>query len=172
MNPAPQSLEPVQIRESSVSGVELYRLPLFKDHRGNLTVAELGTVLPFVPLRYFITYAVPGQNIRGEHAHRECSQFLTCVNGSCRVRVDNGTDSDEFLLDDPTLGVLVPPMVWAAEFEHSAESVLLVLASHRYDPDDYLRDYPTFVSLAAELRRRPRVSGTAKKTAHPSSIPA
>jgi UDP-2-acetamido-3-amino-2,3-dideoxy-glucuronate N-acetyltransferase len=159
---APVLMESVQIRESAVSGVKLYRLPLFQDHRGNLTVAELGTVLPFVPMRYFITYAVPGQNIRGEHAHRECFQFLTCVHGSCRVRVDDGSRSDEFLLDDPTLGVLVPPMTWAAEFGHSAESVLLVLASHRYDPGDYLRDYPTFVALAAQMRKRTQLGAPSK----------
>jgi UDP-2-acetamido-3-amino-2,3-dideoxy-glucuronate N-acetyltransferase len=72
----PQGPTPVQIRESAVAGVKLYRLPMFHDHRGKLTVGELGTVLPFVPQRYFVTYHVPGENIRGEHAHRECIPHL------------------------------------------------------------------------------------------------
>jgi hypothetical protein len=40
-------------------------------------------------------------------------------------------------------------MVWASQFKYSADAVLLVLASHRYDPDDYIRDYDDFLALAA-----------------------
>lgn len=133
-----------EVRPSSVRGVKLYRLPLFQDHRGNLTVGEFGGFLPFVPQRYFITYQVPGRNVRGEHAHRECAQFLTCVRGACTVSVDDGTTRQEFRLDDPRIGVLVPPMVWAAEFDHTEDSVLVVFASHSYDPQDYVRDYAEF----------------------------
>ena len=128
-----------------VAGVRLYQLPLFEDHRGNLAVGEFGDFLPFVPLRYFVTYNVPGQHVRGEHAHRTCSQFLTCVSGSCRVLVDDGVNREEFTLADPRAGLLIPPMVWAAEYGHSSDSSLMVFASHHYDPDDYIRDYAAFL---------------------------
>ena len=75
MNGAGQSGLPAtaEVKETDVRGVRIYRLPLFHDHRGNLTVGEFGDFLPFVPLRYFITYQVPGANVRGEHAHRAVS---------------------------------------------------------------------------------------------------
>lgn len=136
------------VQDSRVAGVRLYRQPLFEDHRGKLTVGEFGIVPPFLPLRYFLTYEVPGQHVRGEHAHRLCAQYLTCVHGSCRVRVDDGRQREEFVLDDPRLGLLVPPMVWAAEFDHTPESSLIVFASHHYDPDDYIRDYEAFLRMA------------------------
>ena len=137
------------VEEGVVRGVRLYRLPLFHDHRGNLAVGEFGAFLPFVPQRYFITYQVPGRNVRGEHAHRECAQFLTCVSGACTLSVDDGTHRQEFRLDDPRHGVLVPPGVWAAEYDHTADSVLVVFASHHYDSGDYVRDYAAFKAEAA-----------------------
>lgn len=143
---------PPAVESCHVPGVQRYRLPMYEDHRGKLTVGEFGTVLPFKPLRYFITYQVPGANVRGEHAHRECAQFLTCVRGACTLVVDDGKCREEFRLDDPCVGVLVPPMVWAAEFDHTEDSVLVVFASHHYDPNDYLRDYEAFAAAAALLR--------------------
>ena len=141
--------EAASVQETAVRGVKLYQLPLFQDHRGSLTVGEFGAFLPFVPQRYFITYQVPGAHVRGEHAHRECTQWLTCVRGGCTVVVDDGVRRETFRLDNPRCGLLVPPMVWAAEYDHTEDSVLVVFASHHYDGGDYVRDYAEFQRLAA-----------------------
>lgn len=134
------------IRDTGVRGVRLYELPWIEDHRrGHLTIGNFGQEIPFVPMRYFITFGVPHEENRGEHAHRECAQFLLSVGGSCTVMVDDGVTREEHLLDRPTLGILVPPMVWASEFNHSPDSRLLVFASHHYDPADYIRDYAEFL---------------------------
>ncbi len=135
-----------QVSTCSVSGVRLFEMRHVLDEvRGHLTVGEVGRGLPFLPQRFFLTYAIPTEQTRGEHAHRLCSQFLVCTHGECRVVVDDGRNREEFHLNRPTFGVLVPPMVWALEHLHSADSVLLVLASHAYDPDDYIRDYDAFL---------------------------
>jgi hypothetical protein len=97
-------------------------------------------------MRYFITFGVPNEEGRGEHAHRECAQFLLSAGGSCKVMVDDGTSREEFLMDRPTLGIYIPPLVWGAEYDHSTDSRLLVFASHHYDPADYIRDYGEFVA--------------------------
>lgn len=139
---------------SGVRGVTLHRLPHIRDPRGSLTVGEFTKTIPFAPKRYFITFNVPNANVRGEHAHRQCHQFLICVSGSCAVVVDDGEHREEFVLDRPTLGIHVPPMIWATEYKHSADSTLLVFASDFYEPDDYIRDYQAFVAEVAEKRRR------------------
>lgn len=134
------------INTCSVASVLRYELHHVPDPlRGHLAVSNLAEELPFAPQRWFVTWAIPNEQTRGQHAHRECSQFLVCVHGSCRLSVDDGRHQEEFHLDRPTLGVLVPPMVWAAEYEHTPDSVLLVLASHPYDADDYIRDYEQFL---------------------------
>jgi dTDP-4-dehydrorhamnose 3,5-epimerase-like enzyme len=92
-------------------------------------------------------YDVPGKDVRGEHAHRECTQFLVCVRGSVSVVVDDGRASEEIVLNGPDTGLLVPPMVWAVQYRYTPDAMLLVLASHEYDPDDYIRDYDQFLSL-------------------------
>lgn len=132
---------------SRVHGVRLFELPFISDPRGNLTVGEFERTLPFRPLRYFITFDVPNAHIRGEHAHRTCEQFLVCVRGSCAVVVDDGKQREEILLDRPTLGIYVPPMIWATEYKHSSDSTLMVFASEYYDPSDYIRNYSEFMAL-------------------------
>jgi len=128
-----------------VKGVRLYHLPYYPDARGDLTVGELGCGLPFLPKRYFVVYSVPGPENRGDHAHIECEQFMLCLKGSCKVYVDDGENSKDVLLDDPRLGLYVPPMVWAREHEYSSDAVLLVLASEVYQPEDYIRSYDAYL---------------------------
>lgn len=145
-----ETIHEQRYRESDVRGtrgsVRFYEFKWIEDNtRGHLSVGEFGRTLPFVPRRYFSTYGVPEGEWRGQHAHRECEQLLVCLHGSCRVKVDDGKRVDEFSLDRPHLGVYVPPMVWAEEFDHQKDCVLLVFASHDYEASDYIRDYDEFV---------------------------
>ena len=135
----------VQERAVGVRGVSVVKLPLVVDLRGSLSFAEAGQFLPFIPQRYFLVFDVPSREVRGEHAHRTCHQFLVCIKGSCSVMVDDGQHRAEVLLDRPNLGVHVPPMVWATEYKYSADAVLLVLASDVYKAEDYIRDYDLFL---------------------------
>lgn len=136
------------IRSTPVRGVQLCYMPWMEDHkRGHLTVGNFGLEIPFIPQRYFITFGVPEEENRGQHAHRECWQFLLCVHGSCRVSVDDGSQRETHLLDRPTLGLLLPPMIWASEHSHTPGSRLMVFASHPYEPEDYIRDYETFLTV-------------------------
>ena len=50
-------------------------------------------------------------------------------------------------MNSPEIGVHLPPMVWAIQYRHSADAVLLVLASETYDAADYIRDYGEFRKL-------------------------
>ena len=139
------AIQTVGVTDSRVRGVKAYDIPYVSDPRGNLTVGEFEKELPFTPKRYFLTFDVPSAKLRGEHAHKSCHQFLICVRGSCAVVVDDGVNREEFLLNRPTFGVHVPPMIWATEYKHSVDSTLLVFASEHYDPEDYIREYGVFL---------------------------
>jgi acetyltransferase-like isoleucine patch superfamily enzyme/dTDP-4-dehydrorhamnose 3,5-epimerase-like enzyme len=130
-----------------VTGVTLHRLPLIHDMRGDLSVGEFQRQVPFLPQRYFMVFDVPTADIRGEHAHRTCHQFLVCARGRCHVVVDDGQTREEVLLDRPNLGLYIPPMIWGIQHNYSADAVLLVFASDFYDPADYIRDYNEFLRL-------------------------
>jgi UDP-2-acetamido-3-amino-2,3-dideoxy-glucuronate N-acetyltransferase len=129
-----------------VEGVKLLRVPLIKDLRGNLTAREVNNGLPFVPKRAFAVFDVPSKEVRGEHAHRRCEQLLVCLRGSVNAVCDDGTSRQEFLLDTPELGLYIPALVWGTQYRYSADAILLVFASDPYDPDDYLRDYDSFLN--------------------------
>ncbi len=134
--------------QPSVPGATIVTLSEHGDARGALSVGDFNKDLPFVPMRYFLVYGAPAGKVRGEHAHRECKQFLLCTHGAMRVALDDGAHRDEVLLDAPNVGLYVPPMVWASQFDHSPGAVLLVFASHAYDPADYFRDYDAFLAAA------------------------
>ena len=134
-----------------VSDSALYLMRRIADARGALTVGEVPTEVPFAPERYFAVFDVPTVELRGEHAHKQCQQFLICLHGSCRVLLDDGEKRCEIILDRPDMGVFMPAMIWGTQYRYSPDAVLLVFASHPYEAEDYLRTYDEFL---AELERR------------------
>lgn len=132
---------------TGVRGVTLHQFPIIADLRGNLTVGEFEKEVPFRPKRYFLVFGVPSQEVRGEHAHHECHQFLICVRGSCTVMADDGAKRIEVELDSPSKGIYLPPMIWGVQYKYSANAMLLVFASHHYDGADYIRNYAEFIEL-------------------------
>ncbi len=141
-----ETVTPVKVGEARI-----YRLPLVHDLRGNLSFAQYDDVLPFRPVRYFIVFDVASKEVRGEHAHRELQQFLVCVKGSCSIVVDDGQSRAEVVLDQPNVGLYIPPMIWGIQYKYSPDAVLLVLASDVYKSEDYIRDYDEFLQAVSEI---------------------
>ena len=130
---------------SRVRGASLIRMTRVDDLRGGLVAANFESDLPFMPRRFFTVFNVPSTDVRGAHAHRVCEQILVCVQGSVRAMVDDGAHIDEYSLDRPDFGLHIAPMVWGTQYQYSSDAVLLVLASHPYDPADYIRDHEQFL---------------------------
>jgi dTDP-4-dehydrorhamnose 3,5-epimerase-like enzyme len=135
-----------------VRGVRLVDLARVDAENGALVVAEFDDQVPFAVARMFSVFDVPVGELRGTHAHRECEQFLVCVSGSIRARVDDGVTTADVLLDRPELGLYMPPLTWGGQYEYSPGAVLLVLASHRYDRGDYIEDYDEFLTVVGAAR--------------------
>ena len=133
-----------------VAGSAVYLMRRVMDARGSLTVGEVPTEVPFSPARYFAVFGVPSVELRGEHAHKRCQQFLICLHGSCRVLLDDGLSRCEVTLDRPDMGVFMPEMIWGTQYRYSPDAVLLVFASRPYEAEDYLRTYDDFLAEKAE----------------------
>ena len=138
------------IRRIGVGEVSVHELTFVKDPRGDLSAGEFERQVPFAARRYFLVFDVPSKDVRGQHAHRECHQFLVCARGRCRVGIDDGRNSTDVLLDRPNLGLYLPPMIWTTHSRHSSDALLIVFASHYYDPADYIRDYVDFLGKVRE----------------------
>ena len=114
---------------------------------GFISIGEANKLIPFVIERVFWTYFTPQSLSRGRHAHRKTEQVLIAANGVINVSTElpDGTVQN-FLLDNPDIGVYVPPNAWhVMNYSHAA--VQLVMASSAYDEKDYIRDYDQFKTL-------------------------
>ena len=149
---APVSRKGSAIEATAVKGVTVHHFPVVPDLRGSLTVGEFDRQIPFTPQRYFMVFGVPNREIRGEHAHHQCHQFLICVRGSCAVVADDGEHKVEVTLDSPDRGIYLPPMTWGIQYKYSSDATLLVFASHYYDSADYIRSYADFMRISAETK--------------------
>lgn len=115
------------------------------ERKGDLSVVENGKTLPFDVRRVYYLYDVPGGESRGGHAHKELSQLIVAASGSFTVTLDDGHVKRTFLLNRPYQGLYVCPGIWRDLNDFSSGAVCMVLASHEYDPDDYIRDYNLFL---------------------------
>lgn len=120
------------------------------DPRGNLSVIEGGSGVPFDIKRVFYLYDVPADSERGGHAHHEAIQFLVAVAGSFDVVLDNGNEQRRYTLNRPYKGLLIPPGFWRTMDNFSSGAVCLVLTNRHYEEADYIRDYAEFKESAAE----------------------
>lgn len=134
-------------RATRVKNVTLHRLTTVLDLRGHLIAGEFGRDIPFTPQRYFLVFNVPNSESRGEHAHLQCKQFLVALKGSINVIADDGASREEFVLNEPNIGLYLPEMTWAVQYRYVDDAVLLVFASDYYDAGDYIRDYSEFLTL-------------------------
>jgi UDP-2-acetamido-3-amino-2,3-dideoxy-glucuronate N-acetyltransferase len=132
-----------------VGGARLYRLPLIRDLRGNLVVAQFDSSLPFVPKRCFTVLDVPSREVRGEHAHKTLNQLLVCLKGQVSVVVDDGTKRAEICLDNPTNALYIPARVWSIQYKFTTDAVLTVFASDIYNEAEYIRSYEEFLKFIA-----------------------
>jgi uncharacterized RmlC-like cupin family protein len=90
-------------------------------------------------------YDIPGGESRGAHAHKECHQFLIAATSSFEVHLNDGNTQKVISLNQPNCGLYIPPGIWAAEINFSSGAICLVLASHPYNENDYIRDYQEFI---------------------------
>lgn len=125
----------------------LFPVPIISDHRGKLTVFEFSTDLPFIPERYFTVFNVKAEEVRGEHAHKRCEQFLVAISGSLVVRLNDGKNEADVILSSPDVGLYLPAKLWGSQRNFSSGAVLGVFASLPYDSSDYVNSYAEFLTL-------------------------
>jgi dTDP-4-dehydrorhamnose 3,5-epimerase-like enzyme len=132
--------------------LQLYQFQLNSDHRGSLVAIEELQDIPFEIKRIYYIYANKDDIRRGFHAHKELQQMLICVHGTCKILLDDGSEQNEIILDDPARGLFVDRMIWREMFDFSPDAVLLVLASAKYSPEDYICNYDEFKLLCSGRR--------------------
>jgi hypothetical protein len=128
------------------SEIRTIELPKVIEPRGNLTFIESSNHIPFDISRVYYLYDIPAGAWRGGHAHRDCHELLVAASGSFTVKLHDGTRESTHFLNYPAVGLYVPNIVWRELCDFSSGAVCLVLASHRFDEADYVRDFDAFMA--------------------------
>lgn len=126
---------------------KVIELPELGDDRGNLVVVEGGIDIPFEIKRAFYMYGTDRKMKRGSHANKKSEFVLINVAGKSKVKLDDGFSTAVIELDKPRMGIYIPAMLWKDMYDFSKDSVLMVLASEHYDPEEYIRDYNEYIAL-------------------------
>jgi dTDP-4-dehydrorhamnose 3,5-epimerase-like enzyme len=122
---------------------KLIQFNLHEDSNGTLCAYESCNLVPFTIKRIF-TVTAKAFEIRGNHAHKKCTQLLVSVTGEIEVTCDNGIEKSVYKLSSMGQGLLIPAGIWASEKYICKGSVLMVLCDRDYESDDYIRDYDDF----------------------------
>lgn len=125
---------------------KLINLPKILDERGNLSFIEENNHIPFKIERTYWIYDVPGGEYRGSHAFKETEELIVALSGSFDVVLHDGLEEQCFHLNRSYYGVYVPKMYWRKLGNFSTNSLALILASTKYDENDYIRDFDKFKS--------------------------
>jgi oxalate decarboxylase/phosphoglucose isomerase-like protein (cupin superfamily) len=123
-------------------------LPHISDE-GSLCFAEEENHLPIKLKRFYYIFDVDKGAKRGFHAHKKTKQVLFCIRGSIKIILDNGKKREEIVLTKPNEGIFLDTMMWHEMVDFTKDTMLLVAASEVYEESDYIRDYDTFLHLAA-----------------------
>lgn len=136
----------IMVIKSTVYDCSIIEFNKIKNRAGNISPIESFVNIPFVIERVFYLYDIPGGEERGAHAHKECHQVLIAASGSFDIELDDGVNNRTVTLNRPYFGLHIPPGIWASEKCFSSGAICLVLASHKYNESDYLRDRDEYIN--------------------------
>ena len=131
---------------SSIYNCNVFTLPKVHNRAGNITALNNSIDLPFDVHRVYYLYDIPGGELRGGHAHKELHQLIVAVSGSFDITLDDGLNKKTVSLNRPYYGLYVLPGIWRELSNFSSGAICLVLASHKYNEKDYIRDYSEFIT--------------------------
>ena len=101
---------------------------------GILTVFEIQDIK-----RFFFIRDVPYGERRGGHAHKECIQYISCPIGSFKLELTlEGGKKQEYFLNNSNRIIKINPKTWVDMLDFASGTIVVVAATHHYDPDDYM----------------------------------
>lgn len=134
---------------SNLDTPQIVELPKFLDARGNLSFVEEWKHIPFKIERTYWLYDVPGGESRGGHSYKENSEFIIALSGSFDVILDDGIERRVYSLNRSYYGLYVPKGIWREMNNFSTNSLALILASTKFNPNDYIYDYNCFKEIVS-----------------------
>ncbi len=131
----------------NIFNCNLVELQKIKNRAGNLSVVENSNSIPFDIARVYYIYDVPGGSDRGGHAHKDLEQYVIAVSGAFDIQLDDGKNKKTVRLDRPFLALHIKKGIWRETRNFTSGAICMVIASHKYDYQDYIHDYEDFLKF-------------------------
>jgi UDP-2-acetamido-3-amino-2,3-dideoxy-glucuronate N-acetyltransferase len=127
----------------------MQELKTIKDERGVLMVIDHSEI-PFEVNRTFFINSVPDGHARGNHAHKECHQFIVCLSHIVHISLESKNrlfpDMEHIVSLVAGQSIYIPPLTWV-DIVFTEDASICVMCSHPYSIDDYITDRNLFLSL-------------------------
>lgn len=136
---------------SDIHNCNVIELSKIHNRAGNITIIQSSEWQLFDIKRAYYLYDIPGGSERGGHAHKELYQLVVAASGSFDIIIDDGRHKKIIELNRPYYGLLIVPGIWREVVDFSSGAICLVLASAKYNADDYIRDYKLFKEFKESL---------------------
>jgi hypothetical protein len=129
---------------SDVQSCKVVELTKIHNLAGNITIIQNGDNQLFDVKRVYYLYDILGGSERGGHAHKKLYQLIVAASGSFDVILNDGRNKKTIQLNRPDFGILIMPGIWRELINFSSGAICLVLASHKFDEADYIREYSKY----------------------------
>jgi hypothetical protein len=140
--------------ENNLNDCKLVQLlKIQSERKGSLTPVYNNYDVPFDISRLYYLYDIPHGSVRGGHAHKNLEQLIIAVTGSFDLIINDSKEEKIFSLNNPTIGLYVPSMIWRELKNFSSGAICLVIASNKYDESDYIRDFVEYKNSVKNISK-------------------
>ena len=133
----------MQNLKSKISDIEVQALSVFSRNSSQLSSLEIIQEISWPVQRVFFITCLQ-EEVRGEHAHKECIQAILCTVGHVEIACLDGQDEKIFSLKNIGELLIVPPGIWI-KINFQPGSSITVLASEKFAESDYIRNWEEFL---------------------------
>jgi len=130
--------------------IKKFKIKSFSSSTGRLIPFSFNKKIDINVKRIFFLYGDKNK-IRGDHAHKKCSQFFIPVLGKAILNVVTPNSGKKITLSHSSkISVLVPPKYWCRVKFLKKNSILMVACDKYYDFNDYLgtfKEYKKYLKI-------------------------
>ena len=125
--------------------IKKIKIKSFYKKNGKLTPFSFTNKFPMTVKRVYFIKAKKN-TIRGDHAHKKCSQFFYFINGSIELIIKTDKINKRLVLKESSnYGVLIPPLYWCGVKFLNKKSILMVANDKLYQFSDYIEKFSEFI---------------------------
>ncbi|MDC0472384.1 FdtA/QdtA family cupin domain-containing protein [Pelagibacteraceae bacterium] len=124
--------------------IQKIKIKTFTSVSGKLVPFTFDKKIPIPVKRIFFLYGAENK-VRGDHAHKKCSQLFVAISGKMVLEVKTPSSTKTFIIEEKKkYGILVPPRYWCRIKFIKKKSILMVMNDRKYEFKDYLETFDSY----------------------------